>query len=266
MYSEARYHSALVKLGPRVSEGQRRMLAVHASAGNSPLDVLALARAAGQVKPQYTYSQYGRLGRLLARALGHRMRETVWTRLIGEDSRNPRTGRVQWRMHAGLVGAVQRLGWVGGVVSPTAEKDIQAAKDELEIVDNTTRQALIEARLKQGEFRQRLVSFWGSCAVTGCDVLEALTASHIKPWRDASNSERLNVYNGLLLLGTLDRLFDAGLITFAESGSMQVSPVLSKAQRRALGLLPQMRLRQVAPKHHRYLAWHRERVFVEKLS
>lgn len=65
---------------------------------------------------------------------------------------------------------------------------------------------------------------WGGrCAVTGVDVPPLLTASHIKPWRAATNPERLDPYNGLLLLPQYDRLFDRGLITFADDGRMQVS-------------------------------------------
>jgi len=34
---------------------------------------------------------------------------------------------------------------------------------------------------------------WGGrCAVTGVDLPPLLTASHIKPWRAASNPERLD--------------------------------------------------------------------------
>ena len=35
-----------------------------------------------------------------------------------------------------------------------------------------------------------------------------LRASHIKPWRDATNAERLNGSNGLLLSPPIDHLFD----------------------------------------------------------
>ena len=52
-------------------------------------------------------------------------------------------------------------------------------------VRETTRVALIEARLGQGQFRAGVIERWrGSCAVTGCTLLELLRASHIKPWTD----------------------------------------------------------------------------------
>lgn len=260
MFSQQRYRAALVKLGGRVSEGQRRMLGAHANAPAVTLDVQALARVAGHSTPNVTYSQYGRLGHSLARALGHRAK--VWTRLVGKDSRHPRTGRVQWRMHAGLADAVRAMGWTSGAVTPTAEGDIAVAANALTDLDQTTRKALVEARLKQGEFRRRLIAMWGSCAVTGCGVLEALTASHIKPWRDCNNRERLNVHNELLLLGTLDRLFDAGLITFDPDGALRPSKQLSGNDQRVLGLRLGMRLLRVEEAHLPFLKWHRDRVFV----
>jgi predicted restriction endonuclease len=164
-------------------------------------------------------------------------------------------------MHAGLVDAVCKMGWTSGAVAPNAEADITATADALADLDHTTREALVEARLKQGEFRRRLVEMWGSCAVTGCGILEALTASHIKPWRDCNNRERLDVHNGLLLLGTLDRLFDAGLITFDSDGTLRPSNQLSRKDQRALGLRQGMCLRRVDDAHLPFLRWHRNRVF-----
>jgi predicted restriction endonuclease len=165
-------------------------------------------------------------------------------------------------MHAELADAVRIMGWASDAVAPTAEGDVTTALDALTDLSHTTREALVEARLKQGEFRRRLVEMWGSCAVTGCGVLEALTASHIKPWRDSTNRERLDVYNGLLLLGTFDRLFDAGLITFDPDGALRTSNRLSRNDQRVLGIRPGMRLRQINKAHLPFLTWHRKRVFV----
>jgi hypothetical protein len=97
MFAMKRYYDALVKLGGRVSEGQRRMLEANANAPDMTLDVLALARAAGQTNPNYTSSQYGRLGHILADAVRHRTKEHIWTRILGTDSRDPKTNLVQWR-------------------------------------------------------------------------------------------------------------------------------------------------------------------------
>lgn len=147
----------------------------------------------------------------------------------------------------------------GAVV--TEEADSVAFISDLRKLPKTQRQALVQARLGQGYFRQALISYWNGCAVTRCTRLEALRASHIKPWSEATNRQRLDPFNGLLLVGTLDALFDAGLIAFSKTGQLLRSPRLSHQDREDLGLHAGMRLRQVHPKHEPYLAWHRHKVF-----
>jgi hypothetical protein len=260
MYPTSRYKQALVRLGGRVNEAQRMMLLAHARAPHRTMDVLSLARSAGQASATFTYSQYGRLGHLIATSIRHRRPVKIWTRLIGEDTRHVGHGRMQWRMHATLAAAV------GAVYGDSLRREGESAVTELATVDATTREQLIAARLGQGIFRERLIVHWGACAVTGCDVLQALRASHIKPWKDCSNSERLDPGNGLLLLGTLDCLFDGGLITFDSKGSIRPSPLLTKAQRRALGLRHGMRLqKRLDETQEAFMKWHRQRVFLDAL-
>lgn len=72
-------------------------------------------------------------------------------------------------------------------------------------------------------------------AVTGCDV-EILRASYVKPWKNSNNDEWLDSQNGLLLGAHLDALFDAGLISFDDSGAMLVSKLMSNGAKSELGL------------------------------
>jgi plasmid stabilization system protein ParE len=51
-----------------------------------------------------------------------------------------------------------------------------------------------------------------------------LKASHIKPWRDATDAERLDGSNGLLLSPHIDHLFDEGYITFSPSQELIIVP------------------------------------------
>ena len=119
-------------------------------------------------------------------------------------------------------------------------------------------------RVGQNIFRNKLDEYWqGQCAVTCLKLSEALRASHIKPWADCMNDkERLDVYNGLLLSANLDALFDKGLITFDETGQMQISPQVSETDRTILGISGQpMKLRKFAPEHQKYLEYHRDKIF-----
>ena len=92
-------------------------------------------------------------------------------------------------------------------------------------------------------------------------VSNLLTASHIKPWVDCDNVERLDKYNGLMLTPTVDRLFDRGLITITDTGDVLSSFELADSDTHALGLhLPP----NVAPLHGeqcKYLGYHRTLVF-----
>ena len=65
---------------------------------------------------------------------------------------------------------------------------------------------------------------WGGrCAVTGLDLPLLLRASHIKPWRDSDNRERLDPYNGLLLSPSYDAAFDWGSSPSLRTAGMVLS-------------------------------------------
>lgn len=135
----------------------------------------------------------------------------------------------------------------------------QAADD---VPSATQTEALAQQRLGQARYRAALMALWnGACALTGVDIPELLRASHAKPWSDASDRERLDPFNGLLLEVRFDQLFDQGLISFNDEGIMMTSVRLSTDHCRRLGITPNMRLRFIRPAHLPYLAWHRERVF-----
>lgn len=147
------------------------------------------------------------------------------------------------------------------VAAGPAEQDIGAAKASLATLSRTERQAVINARLGQGAFRQALFDRCPACALTGCDVPAALRASHIKPWRDATNEERLDPSNGLLLRADIDALFDVGLITFDEDGKIVLSKNLGVEELLGFGLDRAARLRVEGHAMVAYLLHHRRHVF-----
>ena len=65
--------------------------------------------------------------------------------------------------------------------------------------------------------------------------MEHLIASHVQPWRDSNNEERLDGENGLLLTPTVDHLFDKGFISFENTGQLIVSPVADPSLAQAHG-------------------------------
>ncbi len=136
----------------------------------------------------------------------------------------------------------------------------QVLPEDIALTD-TEREALIKARVGQSGYRDELLGYWGGCAVTDCCVPMLLRASHIKPWRIASGAERLDPFNGLLLTPNLDLAFDQGLISFDDHGQILLGEDLDPDSARALNITPDLRLRQIDPRHRGYLAWHRDNLF-----
>jgi len=81
-------------------------------------------------------------------------------------------------------------------------------------IAETDRVALVRARRGQGIFRDRVAQIERRCRVTGVENPAHLVARHCKPWRDATNVERLDGENGLMLTPTIDHLYYRGFIGF----------------------------------------------------
>ncbi|HYD47114.1 MAG TPA: HNH endonuclease, partial [Terriglobales bacterium] len=80
------------------------------------------------------------------------------------------------------------------------------------------------------------------------------------PWKDcASDADRLDVHNGLLLSALWDAAFDRGLVTFDDDGRPRFSPALSN---RAQAELRWEAPIQLTDRHRERLVWHRASSFV----
>lgn len=131
-------------------------------------------------------------------------------------------------------------------------------------VEPTIKRALIDARVGQGLFRKQVLSNWeNACAVTGSQIRDVIRASHIKPWRESNDSERLDPFNGLPLVAGLDALFDAGLITFSPEGVMEVSSLLSSIEKHIHSVSEQSLRKPLPSASCGFLAYHRAKLFRE---
>ena len=141
------------------------------------------------------------------------------------------------------------------------EDNLADVQEYLSLTD-TERETIVKARKGQGPFRERLIKYWASCAVTGCQKHTLLIASHIKPWAKSDNTqERLDLYNGLLLSPNLDSCFDSGFISFDDSGKILLSQKLNEKDLHDLGINKDMKLSRIHSKHLKYLAYHRKNIF-----
>lgn len=129
----------------------------------------------------------------------------------------------------------------------------------------TTRSALIKARVGQGLFRRNLSQFENHCRITGVTYQSHLFASHIKPWRESTNEERLNGENGLLLTPSIDHLFDRGFISFEDDGELLISDVAHKESVRRMGIDTDavVRVGRFSEGQKFFLAHHRRAIFLE---
>ena len=125
---------------------------------------------------------------------------------------------------------------------------------------STTGSATVNTRIGQDKFRQSLINYWDSkCSITDVDILQLLKASHIKPWVDSNDVERLDCYNGLLLNPMLDELFDKGYITFTDDGSMVISKHIDNPSKFLINT--NYKLKKIESQHKSYLKYHRENIF-----
>lgn len=139
---------------------------------------------------------------------------------------------------------------------------LESWEQQVQTLSATERESVVRQRVGQELFREGLLALWGGrCAMTGLDEPVLLRASHAKPWKDADDAERLDVYNGLLLAAHLDAAFDRGLITVNENGAVVPSPSLSPMSRQILGLAGNQMIVHLRVQHHPYMDWHREHVF-----
>jgi 5-methylcytosine-specific restriction protein A len=124
--------------------------------------------------------------------------------------------------------------------------------------NSTERSGLVTSRVGQGAYRKRIIHRWEyKCAVTGFDNPKILIASHIMPWKDSSNEERLDVSNGILLSPVYDALFDKRLISFENSGKIILSNSVESNAYEKIGVTGKEMIRSLNSQNRIYLDKHR---------
>ncbi len=147
----------------------------------------------------------------------------------------------------------------------------------------TTRLVIHKARQGQHRFASAVLNNYGhTCAFCGFspgpDLRKnrLLIASHIKPWKNASNRERLDPYNGIAACPVHDAAFDQGLLTINDDLHIHRADVLKKriAENERVaqflghkGLQPQLLVPagKNVP-HQKYLYYHQQNIFKDTLG
>ncbi len=124
--------------------------------------------------------------------------------------------------------------------------------------NETERVGLVTSRVGQGAYRKRIIHRWEyKCAVTEFDKLDILIASHIKPWTDSNDNERLDVHNGLLLSPTYDALFDRHLISFENNGNIILSDKIEHQAFEKISVTGREKIKKLSQFNFSYLENHR---------
>ena len=123
--------------------------------------------------------------------------------------------------------------------------------------ETTERISQVKSRVGQGAYRKSIIHRWRyQCGVTGFDDPRILIASHIVPWKDANNDERLDVDNGILLSPTFDALFDKHFISFENNGKIILSDEIEKEAFLKIGITGTEKLQQIHTGNIQYLERH----------
>lgn len=132
-------------------------------------------------------------------------------------------------------------------------------------IADTEKAQIILARRGQGRFKEAVRRLEGRCRVTKVARLEHLRASHIKPWRDSSNEERLDGENGFLLTPNIDHLFDRGFVSFEDDGRLLLSPTAHVDSLARMGVPADeaVYVGRFTEGQRTFLDYHRNEVFLE---
>ena len=124
--------------------------------------------------------------------------------------------------------------------------------------NKTERKGLVTSRVGQGAYRKRIIHRWEyKCAVTRFDQLDVLIASHIVPWSQSNDNERLDIDNGLLLSPTYDALFDKHFISFEDNGKIILSEAIEFKAYEKIGVNGKEKINNLSPYNLKYLDRHR---------
>lgn len=120
---------------------------------------------------------------------------------------------------------------------------------------------ITKARRGQGIFRTNVRLIEHSCRLTGVENIKHLRASHIKPWKDSSDVEKIDGNNGLLLSPHVDHLFDRGFISFNNSGDLIFSKQLNPVVLSQWSLTHKLNVGSFNLRQSEFLEFHRDVVF-----
>lgn len=124
----------------------------------------------------------------------------------------------------------------------------------------TEKDTSVKRRIGQSILRKELIAKKCECKICKMADEKFLIASHIKPWSESNDYERLDSNNAFLMCPNHDSLFDKGYITFDESGKIMISKRISDDNKILLNIHDDMKI-EIEEENKKYLEWHRNNLF-----
>lgn len=227
-------------------------------------------------------ARYDLLAGAVLRSDPERMSETYRGVLAGARSAGVPRDNLPDFLHLEDGGFLELLGQeelAGTLVEAAVERELAAWFRRQDGLPESATERLLWAHVRVGQhrFARDVLSNCGrECVFCGFSLGDTggpsmLRASHIKPWKDSTHRERLDVANGLAACPTHDAAFDVGLLTVDSDLTVRRSVRLSAAMARNDGVrrafephalrasiaLPSGAVRP----GETFTTWHRSRVF-----
>ena len=129
------------------------------------------------------------------------------------------------------------------------------------MIAETEAEAKAKIRLGQKKFKRELLPLWGhKCAICEIELPALLRASHSKPWKDSTDAERLDPFNGVLLCCNHDALYNKGYIAFDGQGRLHISSQIPELDYVKYSIHPKMKISRYE-ENKPYFKWHKKNVF-----
>ena len=120
-----------------------------------------------------------------------------------------------------IAASLRRYGYTGPADAGAVARWLRAQGPHIDtVVAAPARTAGRERRADQRRFRRALLeAYGGRCALTGCDVADALDAAHVADWRSEND-----VGAGVLLRVDLHRLHERELLVIGGDWTVRETP------------------------------------------
>ena len=129
------------------------------------------------------------------------------------------------------------------------------------MIAETEAEVKVKIRLDQQKFREDLLPLWeGKCALCDIELPILLRASHSKPWKDCTDIERVDPYNGLLLCCNHDALYNKGYIAFDGQGRLHISSSIPENDYIIYNIHGKQKVARYE-ENKPYFKWHQKNIF-----